>query len=92
MEITGSFHSPALYPAAGQAVARTRPPADEQDPAPTPRPRAISTEFSDYEPRRQRPQDGQAGLSHSARQAINSYIDSDYAGGPELLNRIDVYA
>ncbi len=31
-------------------------------------------------------------LSHSSRQALNTYMNTDNAGGGELMNRVDVYA
>lgn len=96
MEIHGSSFLPAPYPAPELARKDPQYPAggDEQirptRPAPIPQP--VKTGQSGVEPQRKRYYSLENDLTHPARQAINSYHDTDFAAGPELMNRVDVYA
>jgi len=95
MEITGSPFPPVPYPAANQTGSspQHRPQPDEQNrQAPASIQQTARPQQSGYETNRKRHYTQEKDLPHSARQAINSYIDSDFAGGPELMNRVDVYA
>jgi len=95
MEITGSLFPLVPYPAANQTgnSPQHRPQPDEQNrQTPASIQQTIKPQLGEYEPNRKRHYTEEKDLSHSARQAINSYIDSDFAGGPELMNRVDVYA
>lgn len=95
MEITGSFSPLVPYPSTSQTTAQApqNPPQEEQNrQASTAIKPAIKTSQNEAEPNRRRFNTQQKDLSHSARQALNSYMDSDFAGGPELMNRVDVYA
>lgn len=100
MEITGSFFPPAAYPPASNTgtnqtagYPQQRPSADEQNrQASTSIQQTTKPQHSGHELNRKRFYSQEKELSHSARQALNSYIDSDFAGGPELMNRVDVYA
>ena len=100
MEITGSFYPPALYPSVSYPGTNqtagdpqtSSPPDKENRQAPTTIQPTIKAPQNEYEPNRRRFYNQEKDLPHPARQAINSYIDSDFAGGPELVNRVDVYA
>jgi len=92
MEITGAFHPPSPYSGANRATgqAQHRPPV-EQPRSPAPLQQHINAEANNASPRQKRFQSQQQDLSHPAQRAINSYMESDFADGPELLNRVDVY-
>ncbi len=95
MEITGSFHPPAPYTNAAQAENPSRPRthSDEQNQQiSTPIQQVAKPQQNGFEHNRKRFNTQEKDLSHSVQQAINHYIDSDFAGGPELMNRIDVFA
>ena len=96
MEIHGSYFPPSPYTGtdpAGRYPQQHPNPAQQQAPPPTPPiKQAGKAESNDFENRQRRFYPLDQDLSHSARQAINSYRDSDYAAGPELMRRVDVYA
>ena len=94
MEISGSFHSSSAYPLTSSS---RRNPQQRPDPEPAPSAQntlqqTIKPQQGGYETRQKQAFRQEKELPHSAQQAINSYIDSDFAGGPELMNRVDVYA
>lgn len=94
MEITGSHFPPILYPATSQTGNHPQRPHGEEPIRPTPISlrQTIKPQPGGYEPQRKRFYTQDKDLPHSTRSAINSYVDSDIAGGPELMNRVDVYA
>ena len=95
MEIHGSFFPPSPYtgtdPAARNPQQAPNPQQQIQQAAPAVN-QAVKAEPGGYENRQRRFYPLDRDLSHSARQAISSYRDSDVAGGPELMNRVDTYA
>lgn len=97
MQIHGAFYPPATY--AGQAPAgspSSHPVRDEAPPRqsrPIPALQEVKAAHDAYTQQRKRSASPrQEELSHPAKQAINTYVESDIAGGPELLHRVDVYA
>ena len=70
--------------------------AQNHTPAPPPPRQIIRTDNIDieaaYNNRKRRFQSMDVELPYQARQAIGTYEEADYAAGPELLHRVDVYA
>ena len=95
MEISSSFL--ALSPYSGSDPSKKYPQHTPDQPASPPQPppvlkQSIKAEAYGQENRQRRFYSLDRDLSHSSRQALNSYMDADSAAGGELMNRVDVYA
>jgi len=95
MEISGSLFSSSPYSGTDLSARYSQHhPQQQQTPpqqAPAPVKQVIRPESTGYENRQRRFYSVDRDLSHSTRQALNSYRDLDEAGGGELMNRVDVY-
>ena len=94
MEISGSLFPPSPYTGIDPAdkYPQQRPPPPQVSPPATPVKQTIRAEAQGDDNRQRRFYSLDRDMSHSARQAINRYQDSDFAGEPELMSRVDVYA
>lgn len=95
MEIGGSLFPVSPYSGADPSKKYPQHSTDQYPNTPQPPPpvlkQTIRAEAYGQENKQRRFYSLDRDLSHSARQALNTYMDSDTGGG-ELMNRVDVYA